>query len=116
MMRPLAALLLTLVLPASTAGVAPAAESTRVPALRLLDRQPLVLRGKSFLPRELVKVTVATDAQRSVKRLRATSTGTFTATFVAVELDRCSGMLVVATGSRGSQARLKMPQPACPPA
>jgi hypothetical protein len=63
-----------------------------------------------------VKVTVTTDAQRSVKRLRATSTGTFTANFVAVELDRCSGMLVVATGSRGSQARLKMPQPACPPA
>jgi hypothetical protein len=87
-----------------------------VPALRLLDRQPLVLRGRSFLPRELVKVTVTTDAQRSVKRLRATSTGMFTANFVAVELDRCSGMLVVATGSRGSQARLKMPQPACPPA
>lgn len=115
-MRALVICLIALVLPASAAGVGLGSESKRVPALRLLDRQPLILRGRSFLPRELVQVTVTTDGQRTVKRIRATTTGAFTANFVAVELDRCSGALVVAAGFRGSQARLKVPQPACPPA
>jgi hypothetical protein len=114
-MRALAACLIALALPASAACVSLGSESKPVPALRLLDRQPLIVRGKSFLPRELVRVTVTTEGQRSVKRIRAGATGTFTANFVPVELDRCSGLLVVAAGSRGSQARLKLPQPACPP-
>jgi hypothetical protein len=113
-LRTLATCLVVLVLPASAAGVGAGAESQRVPALRLLDRQPLVLRGKSFLPRELVRVTVTTDGQRSVKRIRASVTGVFTATFPAVALDRCEGVLAVAAGLRGSQARLKLPAPACP--
>jgi hypothetical protein len=116
MMRTLVICLVALVLPASAAGVGVEIESKRVPALRLLDRQPLSLRGKSFLPRELVRVTVTTDGQRTVKRIRATATGAFTANFVSLELDRCSGALVVASGFRGSQATLKVPQPACPPA
>jgi hypothetical protein len=115
-MRTLVLCLIALVLPASAAGVGAGSEAKRVPALRLLDRQPLTLRGKSFLPRELVRVTVTTDGKSTVKRIRATATGTFTANFVAVELDRCSGALVVASGLRGSQARLKVAQPACPPA
>ena len=114
MMRTLAACLVVLALPASAAAVGAGEESKRVPALRLLDRQPLVVRGKSFLPRELVRVTVTSDGQRSVKRIRAGAAGGFTAVFVTVVVDRCSGVLAVAAGSRGSQARLKLPQPACP--
>jgi hypothetical protein len=113
-MRTLALCLIALVLPASAVGVG--TEAKRVPALRLLDRQPLVLRGSSFLPRELVRVTVTTEGQRTMKRFRATATGTFTANFVPAQLDRCSGALVVAAGLRGSEARLKVPQPACAPA
>jgi hypothetical protein len=116
MMRTLVLCLIALVLPASAAGVGLGTQSKRVPVLRLLDRQPVVLRGRIFLPRELVKVTVTAEGQKSVKRIRATATGAFTANFLSVDLDRCSGMLVVATGLRGSQAKLKVPQPACPPA
>jgi hypothetical protein len=115
-MRTVITCLIALVLPASAAGVGVGTQVKRVPALRLLDRQPLVLRGSSFLPRELVRVTVTTEGQRTMKRIRATATGTFTANFVPVELDRCSGALVVAAGLRGSQARLKVAQPACAPA
>ena len=109
------AALITFLLPASAATVGVEGEAKRVPALRLLERQPLVLRGKSFLPRELVRVTVTADGQRSVRRIRASTTGVFTASFISVVLDRCGGVLAVAAGARGSQARLKLPQPACPP-
>lgn len=114
-MRTLVICLIALVLPASAAGTSLGTESKRVPALRLLDRQPVVLRGKSFLPRELVKVTVTTDGQRTVKRVRAGATGVFTATFTFA-LDRCSSAVVTAAGLRGSETTLKVPQPACAPA
>jgi hypothetical protein len=72
---------------------------------------PLVVRGTGFKPHERVRVTAAPGG---VRRVVSRANGRFTATFAA-SVDRCVGLSVVAEGTRGDRAALKLPQPACPP-
>ncbi len=89
--------------------------SQKRPALRLVDRQPLILKGVRFKARERVRVVVEAADGEMVRVVRARVTGSFVASFGDVVFDRCTGLRVVATGARGSRASLKLPKPACPP-
>jgi hypothetical protein len=85
-------------------------------SLRVASKQPLVLRGVGFKPRELVRVTVKAGEETTARRVRAGSQGGFTALFAESFDDFCPGvMLVQAAGARGSNATLKVFQRYCPP-
>jgi hypothetical protein len=86
-------------------------ESGSTASLQVVKRAPLTLKGRAFKPGETVRV--ATGAQR--KSVRANRSGTFVVTLGGP--DRCNTTRVLATGSGGSRAILKvLPSPACPPA
>jgi hypothetical protein len=94
-----------------------ASGGTSKPALRLLDRQPVTLRGWGFKERERVRVTVVAN-RTFVRTVRTTAAGTFRVTFDGAFLssDRCgNGWTITARGARGDAATLKLPQPECPP-
>ena len=74
------------------------------PALRLVDRAPVVVRGSGFDAGEQVSVTLSVGT-RSVRRAQATETGAFLVRF-GVSLGRCARYSVQAFGSGGSRARL----------
>jgi hypothetical protein len=97
----------------SAAALTEAAADGRA-TLRLADREPLELRGKGFVARERVRVTVFVQGRTS-KRVTASARGTFLVVFQDVAVDRCSGLRAVANGSEGSRASFKLPQPQCPP-
>jgi hypothetical protein len=96
----------------------PAVAAGPVPALRLVTAQPLTVRGMHFKPYERVRVTQHVEMNKRSKLVRATSTGTFKVTFaVPMAIDPClQSVRVTAVGLRGSEAALKLPQRACPPA
>jgi len=104
---PLVALLavVAVALPTRAAG-------TQQAEVRVVTMSPLVVRGTGFKAHERVRVTAAPGG---VRRVRSRANGHFTASFPG-SVDRCVGLSVVATGTRGDQAALKLPQPACPPA
>jgi len=89
-----------------------------LPALRLVSDQPLTVRGAHFKPREKVRVTARVDMTSRSRVVRSTATGTFKVSFDApMAFDPCLETLrVTAVGARGSDAMLKLPQRACPPA
>lgn len=86
----------------------------RPPALRIVDQSPLVVRGVRFRPRETVRVAVKIRARGVTKRVRSSSRGSFVTSFSSIVLGRCGTLRIVATGSAGSRAELKVPQPLCP--
>jgi hypothetical protein len=97
------------------AGAASAGART-APALRLLDRAPLSVRGEHFAPRERVLVTVR-GAASATRTIRTGAAGTFVATFQDVAASRCDMVRVVAVGAAGGRAQLKLlPPPMCMPA
>lgn len=88
--------------------------SRRTARLQLADAAPLTLRGTGFVAGERVRVTVSARSTRT-RRVAAGRSGTFVVRFAGIAYDRCNGLLAQATGSEGSVARLKRPQPFCPP-
>ena len=84
------------------------------PSLTLLDRAPIVLRGRSFVPGERVRVTVSTTVRRT-RDLRAGSRGGFVVRFTGLIVPRCGGFIARARGSSGDLATMKIPLPACQP-
>jgi hypothetical protein len=92
--------------------VAPGAEASAklTPALRTMSRQPLVVQGVHFRAAERVTVRVAIAGAVRVHVVRANVAGTFTTTFTAVTLERCSPFVITASGSRGSVATIR-PRP-----
>jgi hypothetical protein len=98
--------------------LAAAAQGARPrPALRLLAKSPVTLRGTSFHARERVRVTAIAEGAKRVVSTRATKGGSFTAQLpAAMPYDPCLGALTVtAVGRSGDSATLKLPQRACPP-
>ena len=108
-----AAAVLLLIAALATSGVAASGESASRPALKLMSGTPLRVAGSHFLAGERVHVA-AISARKASKRVVANANGRFVAT-LAVAYDRCNGLIVVATGSRGSRAMLKRPELLCPP-
>jgi hypothetical protein len=105
------AVLVLVALPGARADAA----STKRATLQMVSKQPLVLRGTRFVDDERVRVTVYSQGTRSVRRVRAVNAGRFVVRFSDVFVDRCSGLRALAVGNEGSQAWLKLPDPACPP-
>jgi hypothetical protein len=104
-------LALSLALLGSAAG-----DSSQVrtkPTLKMTRGVPLTLRGAHFGSTEKVRVTVKSELKRT-KLARANRSGTFLLQFQDA-YDRCSGLLAVAVGERGSWALLKLPPLGCPP-
>jgi hypothetical protein len=72
------------------------------------------VQGRHFYRHERVRVTFSRDV-RTVVRVRATAAGSFV-TPLPTAYDPCTETLVItAAGVRGDDARLKLPQRACPP-
>jgi hypothetical protein len=81
------------------------------PALRIVRPAPLTVRGEHFRSGEQVRVTTAMRSARA----KASGDGTFVVTIPGA--NRCSTLRVLARGSAGSYAIVKLlPQPACLPA
>jgi len=97
-------------------ALAPATESlalsSAAPALRLASTAPVAVRGTRFKRLEVVTVTaVGTDRNWS-RRVRASTTGAFLASFPTIE-DRCAVVALRAAGAYGSRAVRKLAQPGC---
>jgi len=88
-------------------GRSPAARAAR-PALHLVGKGPLTVRGEHFRSRERVRVSTAGKAVRA----KASAGGLFVVTIRGVT--RCDAVRVLARGSAGSYAVVKLlPLPAC---
>jgi hypothetical protein len=99
------------------AASGPASGVASKPTLRLLDRQPVTVRGVGFRHRERMRVTVVAG-RAYLRTVRTSAVGTFTARFAGVSFsfDRCgNGWTVTARGTGGDSATLTLPQPECPP-
>jgi hypothetical protein len=93
------------------ASLAPAASDSAQPALRALDKAPLVLRGTGFQPAERVKVTVVTQRARLVHHTFASRLGIFVVRFDTI-VDACYGArAATAAGTRGSKASIVLARP-----
>jgi hypothetical protein len=87
------------------------------PALKVLDRTPLVVRGTNFRRSELVRVTYRSTGEPVVRKARTGTAGGFTVRFPEVSVHPCSGgATIIARGSSGTFALAKLPAPLCPPA
>lgn len=108
-----------LALAAVTIAVAPAATaetSKRTAKLQLAGGNPLTLRGVGFFAGERVRVRVVAGSAKKSKIVYAGRAGRFQVGFpTMIPFDRCNGLFAEAVGARGSLARLKLPQPLCPP-
>jgi len=81
------------------------------PALRI-DANHAV-RGSHFKAHELVRVVFVTDV-RQVRQVRAGTTGSF-ATLLPPPSDSCAKLVILAAGSSGDGAVIRLPQGLCPP-
>jgi hypothetical protein len=102
----------TVLVALAVASVA-SAELSRQPAVAVVDRAPVTIRGTGFGTRERVLVTVTSGILRAMQRTRATYRGSFVVSFDALRLP-CAGGTVVATGARGHVARVKLALRECP--
>jgi hypothetical protein len=93
------------------ASVAPAESFSVKPALRVLDKAPLVLKGTGFKRGEWVKVTVSTEPAELSQRRRASPSGSFVVQFDTF-VDVCYGAkAATAVGARGSKASIVLERP-----
>ena len=86
--------------PSSTQSSTAAAQK---PALRVLTREPLAVRGTGFRPAEKVRVFALGSIKRLVRQTTADTRGTFKASF-RLGADRTSHLVIAAVGSEGSRA------------
>lgn len=93
------ALALTLVALAVPSGNTPGPAQ-----LRIVEKNPLTLRGEQFGPRETVRVIVQFGDKESSRTVRADQAGVFSVRFPGFALDRCTDLVVKATGTRGHTA------------
>lgn len=84
------------------------------PALTIVDRSPLIVRGSHFEARERVVVTVSTETGNTRRATRSSLRGTFLVRFDAISIDPCTGATLAAFGVAGDFARLKIGLRECP--
>ena len=97
----------------SIQGAAGAVPATTHPALRLIDGQPLTLRGTGFRDGEHVRVVVTADT-RATKFATASTRGAFVVNFPGENVNACAGFSATAIGSDGSRAHFKRSPGQCP--
>jgi hypothetical protein len=104
-------IVLVTLLGVSIAPLAQAAPDSTGPALQVLDKAPLVLRGTGFVPTERVRVTVVTAHAQLARRAQASGVGRFVVRFDTV-VDACYGArAATAVGRRGSKVSLVLERP-----
>ena len=87
--------------------------ATIEPRLRLLDADPVAIRGTGFKAHERVRVTVYAG-ELAAKRVVAGSRGRFVVRFPALDPNACSGFWASAVGNQGSRASFKRSPGMCP--
>ena len=94
-----------------------AGSSTARATLRVSGKDPIIVQGSHFRPRESVRVTITFTGTRKARTIHAGRTGVFAASFdVPLPFDPCTdSLLATAKGSSGDSAQAKLPQRACPP-
>jgi hypothetical protein len=98
---------------AAAVAVATATGAASQPGIRITGQHPLSVAGKAFEPRELVRLqAIGTFGTRTL-RVRTTAGGTFAVHFAKVSGDWCTLRRLIATGSHGSRAGLRVPPGAC---
>jgi hypothetical protein len=91
-----------------------AAGALASPALQVVERDPLSVRGLGFHPGEHVRVTATLPGQgRFVRTATAGAQGAFTVRYRSVAAASCGTYRIVALGDRGSRATRIMPLPPC---
>ena len=91
------------------------AQGDAKPRIRLLDPAPLTLRGLNFEETEAVRLVVRLGDRTVLRKVRATSSGSFTAAYPAMRYNRCAGSLeVTATGRKGSRVSWELIPLDCP--
>jgi hypothetical protein len=93
------------------AGVSAAAGSR--PSIRIVQSRPLVVAGSHFRAGERVKVVA--HLTRTIVRHVVARHGSFRVNLGMVPVSKCEGIRIVAVGSRGSRATLKIPRSGCIP-
>lgn len=88
------------------------ARSAATPTLRLASVTPVTVRGTGFKRLEAIKVTAVGEDRSWTRRVRASTTGVFLASFPTIE-DRCTVISLRAAGAYGSRAVRKLAQPGC---
>lgn len=104
-------MLAVLVVAAALASSAVAAPPK--PHLRAASQQPLVVVGSHFRAHERVKLVI--HAARVLTFHARARHGSFKVHAGFVPSPRCTVVRIVATGSRGSRASLRLVRPECPP-
>jgi hypothetical protein len=105
------AVLMTVALGCTAGTAVSGSETPSKASLQLVRKTPLTVRGQGFRARESVRVSAAARNWR----LRASPRGTFVLTLGA-RVDRCNAVRVLAVGTGGSRAVLKvLASPECPP-
>ncbi len=95
----------------------PAAAAGPPPSLRLVSMGPLTVHGAHFKARETVRLTLRSTDMKRARVLRSSLAGSFTVVYTSRIVDPClETVRITAVGARGSDAVLKLPQRACPPA
>jgi hypothetical protein len=102
-----------LVFLAVSAGAGSAAGATSRPRLAIEDQQPLLVAGSAFEARELVTVRALGTFGTRTLRVRATTAGTFRLRFRRLTADPCSLRRLIAVGTLGSRAAIRLPPGAC---
>lgn len=96
-------------------AVAVPASSGVSATLRLQDRSPITVAGAGFNRGERVRVTLTMDTNMR-KTTRTDRRGAIRVIFSGATAARCDMIRVIAVGSGGSRATLKiLPAPACMP-
>jgi hypothetical protein len=117
-MRASTALLAALVLCGLIAGPPVGAAHPRRAELSVTRMSPVTVHGSGFRRAERVRLVMRSAATRVVRRVTAGPRGAFTTTFAGINLGRCGGFSIAATGSAGSRASVirHVALPACYPA
>lgn len=85
------------------------------PRVRLADRSPATVVGTSFHRGESVRVVLSSGDVILRRTVTANSRGAFFARWARALPVGCDSTGIVATGSAGSHAVLKLPAPECAP-
>ncbi len=97
---------------AAAGAVTAATRSPASPALQLVDRSPLTVRGAHFKLRERVRVTASTGESTAIRVTRTTRlVGVFSVDFGTFAENPCATITIKAAGSKGDGARLVVAPP-----
>ena len=114
-MRPVVVALAALV-GAALVGSAPASPAVTKPTIALSTLKPLTVRGAHFARVERVRVSFSAGGDAATRAVRTTGSGTFVAPAPeGFAYSPCgSPLVVVAVGSTGDRATLRLRQRECP--